>query len=110
MKTIVQTVAHERHQVMLGGEKRSLSTVELVFAVIQRKALEGDLAAKRLLDQMRDEYSPQEANSKGVGCLVVPEGCTPETTFLPIEDVETGEVKKPGVPFRPIEPQARSGP
>ena len=87
MKTIVQKTAHERHNVTENGRQRTLSTVELIITVIQRKALEGNLQAKKLVDALRDEFSPQEANSNGCGVLVVPEAATPETTPLKIEDV-----------------------
>ena len=78
----------------IGGKRQNRSTVELILQVLQRKAPGGDLAAKRLLDDLRDQFSPTEANSKGHGCLVVPEpmGETleelAESLGLKIEDVE----------------------
>lgn len=87
MKTIVQKVAHARHRVTENGQLRSLSAVELIITVLQRKALKGDLQAKKLVDALRDEFSPQEANDNSCGFLLVPDGAKLDTTLLKIEDV-----------------------
>ena len=94
-KIIVHAIAREKHTITVGGKKQKRSTVELVLQVLHRKALGGDLAAKRLLDDLRDQFSPTEANNKGHGCLVVPEpmGETPEewAALLGIEIVDVDE-------------------
>ena len=91
MKSIVQRVAHETHIITENGERKRVSTVDLLLKTIQREALKGNLKAKILLDELREKYSPQEANNTGYGCLLVPEGCTLETTLLRVEDVEDDE-------------------
>lgn len=72
-KTIVQKVANEKRKVTESGKRRRRTTAELVLLVLQRKALGGDLAATRYLNDLRDMFSPTEANSKGHGCLLLPE-------------------------------------
>ncbi len=64
-KAIVQKVANEKHKVTEDGKKARRTTVELVFLVLQRKALAGDLPATHLLSDLRDKCSPIGANSKG---------------------------------------------
>lgn len=93
-KTIVQKIANERRKVTENGNTRWRTTIELILLVLQRKALSGDLAATRLLNDLRDKFSPTEANNKGHGCLVLPE--EPKGTFeekmallgIPIEDID----------------------
>ena len=94
MKTIVQEIANEKHTVTENGKKLRLKTAELIVKVLHRKALAGDLQAKRVLDDLRERFSPLEANNQGYGCLVVPDAPkgTPEeqAAFLGdvIEDID----------------------
>ncbi len=72
-KTIVQKVANEKRKITEDGKTSRRTTVDLVLLVLQKKALEGDLAATRYLNDLRDKFSPTEANNKGYGCLLLPE-------------------------------------
>ena len=71
-KTIVHRVAQERHTVSEGGHRRSLTTVELLLRVLRAKAMAGDLAANKLLDEFAKRHQP---TVKRAGYLVVPEAC-----------------------------------
>ena len=104
-KAIVQRVAKEKRHVTEDGKKRRRTHVKLILLVLQRMALGGDLAATRYLNDLRDKFSPTEANNKGYGCLVVPE--LPKGTFeeqmasLGIEIVAVEEDQS-GVPIGPL--------
>ena len=74
--------------VKIGGESRRLSHAELLFVVLQNKALDGDRRSAQLLDKYRDRFSSSENQFPGCGILVVPEQYTAETDPLPVEDVE----------------------
>lgn len=94
MKTIVQEIANEKRTVTEDGKKLRLTTAELIVKVLHRKSLAGDLPAKRSIDDLRERFSPLEANNQGYGCLLVPDAPkgTPEeqAAFLGdvIEDVD----------------------
>ena len=96
-KTVVQSIANERHTVTEGGTTQRRTTAEIIILVLQRKALGGDLAAKCFLDTLRDQFSPEDANNQGYGCLLVPS--TPAGSLeewanamgIPIEDIDCTE-------------------
>ena len=69
----MQKVANEKRKVTEDGKTRRRTTVETVLLVLQRKALAGDLSATRHLNDLRDTFSPTEANNKGHGSLLLPE-------------------------------------
>ncbi len=104
-KTIVQKVANEKHKVTEDGKKRRRTTVELVFLILQRKAVGGDLSATCYLNGLRDKFSPTEANNKGHGCLLLPElhkGTLEEQmASLGIEIVDVEEDQS-GAPIGPL--------
>ena len=89
MKTIVQEIAHEKHAVTEDGKRLRLTTAELIVKILHRKSLAGDLSAKRFLDDLRERFSPLEANNQGYGCLVVPDAPkgTPEEQAAFLGDV-----------------------
>ena len=78
-RTIVRRVAQETHVVSIGGQSRRLSNAELLFVVLQNKALDGDRRAAQLLDKYRDRFSSSEKQYPGCGVLVAPEQYTAET-------------------------------
>ena len=100
--TIVRNIAQETHVVKVGGQSRSLTHAELIFMVLQKRALEGDRSSAKLLDKYRDQFSSSENQFPDCGFLVVPEAYTEETTPLPIEDVEDDDdpVKCGGLVWR----------
>ena len=88
MKAIVESIAREQVTFKEDGLPRSMMTAELVLRVIQRKALNGDLAAKKLIDGVREKYGQAQEADEGCGFLVVPEPVSIENLGVPIEVVD----------------------
>lgn len=72
LKTIVKRVAHKLHPVNESGEAQSRTTIELIFIRLQERALAGDLEAKKILDDMRDRYRPEELSTVLSGIICPP--------------------------------------
>lgn len=68
-KTIVLRIAQERHEVTEGGQKRTLSTVELILHLMRRVALAGNLRAQKQFDKF---VACHEVAGRAAGYLVVP--------------------------------------
>ncbi len=64
ISTIVERVAHECQ-----GEYR---TKDLILKVLQRRAANGDLGAKTMLDKIRAKYQPEDHASQRRGIFVPP--------------------------------------
>ena len=88
MKEIVQSIARDQVTFKEDSFPRSMMTVDLILKVIQRKALNGDLAAKKLLDSVRERYGQAQEADEGCGFLVVPEPVSIENLGVPIEVVD----------------------
>ncbi|MGR3660524.1 MAG: DUF5681 domain-containing protein [Paracoccaceae bacterium] len=71
MRTIVHRVAYELHSVVENGERRTLPAKDLIFKRLQGRSLSGDLEAKKLLDQIRARYQPEE-KKLNPGLLIPP--------------------------------------
>ena len=71
-KAILERVAGETHPVTIHGERRQLSTFQLVLRVIRDAAIKGNARAIKAMDDFATKYGEQEA-PEGVGFLVVPE-------------------------------------
>ncbi|MEM9999798.1 MAG: DUF5681 domain-containing protein [Pseudomonadota bacterium] len=91
MKTIVQEIANELHEITENGVTTKRSICELVFMILRRKATMGDLKAAKKRDKLEEKYGTPTAPNTQCGFLVVPEAYTPENTPLPIEVVEEDE-------------------
>ena len=76
LKTIVADVAQERHRSTVDGEERYLTTIELLLHVLNRKRLEGDIRAAKLLDKRCQSFL--DPGLTKTGCLVLPETQTIE--------------------------------
>lgn len=85
MQTIVHRVAFERHRVREDGKTRSRPVCELLFLVLQGKALAGDSAAVRLYYKYQDIYSSERPVAASGGCVVVPERLTMDRYMLSLE-------------------------
>lgn len=90
IKTIIHTIAHERHVVKQDGVNRVYTGVELLLLTLSRKAMRGDVAASRLLDKYIAIYNPEDEQLPG-GLLVVPE---PLTTEEFIRHAEASDARK----------------
>ena len=82
LKTIVMRVAHEQHTVIEGGEPQTRTTVELIFIRLQERALGGDLEAKKILDDLRDRYQPDEVTPVVRGIICPPTAGLDEWTKI----------------------------
>jgi hypothetical protein len=76
-RTIVRELAAERHLVKEDGQPVSYTTAELLIITLQRKAMQGDVRASKLLDRYRAIYQ-LEPEEKPQGVLLVPEPLTIE--------------------------------
>ena len=67
----MRAVAQEVRRVEIGGEICELSTSDLLIVMLQRRALNGDYGAKRLLDEVREKYGVPD-DSSGLPAIVAP--------------------------------------
>jgi len=70
-RAIVKAVATELHRVNVEGLPDRISTLELVLLALREMAMKGDVTAFRLIERLRDRYSPDE-HEHSYGVLVVP--------------------------------------
>ena len=75
VKTIVRSIAQERHKVKEGDQTRRLTTVELLFRLVMAEAMKGDLRAEKWLDRFLARQNPPSEN---LGYILVPEPCSKE--------------------------------
>lgn len=71
-KTIVHRVAHEFREVVEGGVRQRLTTVGLILKRLQQRAVNGDLASKVFLDDIRQRYQPEDTAPKLRGICIPP--------------------------------------
>jgi hypothetical protein len=77
-RSIVHALAHEEQLVREGDQQVKMHTWELIFKVLHRRALKGDLEAKKLLDKYRDVYAVPEVDKNAPMGNVAPGAATIE--------------------------------
>lgn len=70
MKTILRSLAHEKHTIREADETLTLTTVDLLFRMLAIKAMQGDIQANKFMDRFLERQSPPSDNA---GYLVVPD-------------------------------------
>lgn len=83
-RTIVHTIAHERHLVKEEGQTKSYTTAELLLITLLRKTMKGDVRASRILDKYRAAYQLEQGETPG-GFLVVREPMTEDEWMLHVK-------------------------
>jgi hypothetical protein len=69
-KTIAKMIAEEVHEIRIEGQRRELTTIELLLYIISAKAASGDLSASRWLDELESRFTTEPDTG---GFLVAPE-------------------------------------
>ena len=82
MATIVKAFAEEMHEVTEDGRRVKRSSTELLIKALLAKAMQGNVAANRYLEGLRDKLSPPDTKA---GFLVVPETSTQEEWIRTME-------------------------
>ncbi len=77
-KTVLREIATETQRVRLGGAPRRATNVELLFLVLMKRSLEGNLTATRALDDFRRQLSPHDVEEQHGGYIVHLEPVTME--------------------------------
>lgn len=72
LKTIVHRVAHEICEVVEGGVRQRFNTIGLILKRLQQRAVNGDLASKVFLDDIRQKYQPEDTAPKLHGICIPP--------------------------------------
>ncbi len=83
-KTIVREIAYEMHAVTEDGQRRHLSTLELMLLALRNRAAEGNVRAFRAYKKYLEKYEPQDTHPNA-GYLVVAATMTNDEYIRAIE-------------------------
>jgi hypothetical protein len=77
-RTVLREIAKERKPIRLGGAPREETNVGLLFLVLLKRSMEGNLTATRALEEFRRQLSPLDVEDQDGGYIVFPEPLTME--------------------------------
>ena len=77
-KSIIEKFAAEKQTVLIAGQRRRLTTLEIVLFKLKTIALSGNPAAMEFSEQIQSKYDPEAETDEKRGYLLVQETMTPE--------------------------------
>ncbi len=95
-KTIVKTVANEMHTGIESGQRRRLSTLDLIVLRLRNLAMvDGNIRAFDELHRLMKTYGPQEVR-QDLSVMVAPAAMTPEEWIAEQEKLNETRQPPPG--------------
>lgn len=84
IKTILQTIADEQHNVAIDGNVISQTNMEVLLRIVQRHACEGNMKAIEWIDRIATQFACEPDGQ--VGCLLVGPQMTMEEAIEAMEE------------------------
>ena len=93
LQNLTRKVAQKKHVVSIDGRSRRLTTLDLVIIKTQAMAARGHVGAARVMNWLRSQTQPSDAEAAEGGFLLVPETPTPEEFVAQVEARTAGMVE-----------------